>query len=175
MARTRGKRKVKAPHQVALDATPERLSKGDGFEFINPAHIDDTEQPIGRVRRFRASMLDRLHDRGKLTYAQWYAGDVYRNTYHRAAIGSSAVSSYGERSTGGECSYGLPRTESQLRARRFIRDASNQLPFEDRGFIDRFLIYDDLPRYGGRQAMRTVSQIRLSLDLMAVWMRLQTG
>ena len=157
------------PH---IDATPERLAKGDHNEFINPAEIDDTEQASTLTRRFRSSTLDRLHHNGKLTWVQWYAGDQYRNAYRRAAVELSVVASYGERTSAGEVSYGLPRTESQVRARQFWRAAREQLPFEMRGFMDRFLLHDEMPKYGGRKAMRNMTQIRNALDVLAFWMRL---
>src|SRR3546814_786447 len=138
----------------------------------NPAEIDDTEQAIGRVRRFRSATIDRLHKNGKLTWVQWYAGDVYRNTHARAALTPPVVAGYGERTSAGEISYGLARTDSQLRARKFLRECRESIPFEMRGFMDRLLIHDDLPRYGGRKAMRSLSQIRGALDKLADFMRL---
>src|SRR3546814_13181336 len=109
----------------------------------NPAEIDDTEQAIGRVRRFRSATIDRLHKNGKLTWVQWYAGDVYRNTHARAALTPPVVAGYGERTSAGEISYGLARTDSQLRARKFLRECRASIPFEMRGFMDRLLIHDD--------------------------------
>ena len=172
MARRRKKMKVAVGFVPHVDATPERLAKGDDSEWVNAAEIDDREQAINRVRRFRSSMLDRLHNNGQITWHQWYAGDQYRSAHARAAMSPSVVASYGERTTVGECSYGLARTESQVRARNFVRQCREQLPFEMRGFMDRFLIYDDLPRYGGNQYNRTVRQIRQTLDSLAHFMRL---
>src|SRR3546814_3221610 len=82
------------------------------------------------------------------------------------------VAGYGERTSAGEISYGLARTDSQLRARKFLRECRESIPFEMRGFMDRLLIHDDLPRYGGRKAMRSLSQIRGALDKLADFMRL---
>lgn len=174
MARAGRKKKVRARFQFVphVDATPERLAKGDDSEFVNAAEIDPREQAINRVRRFRSSTLDRLHRNGKLTDHQWQAGEQYRNAYHRAAMSPTVVAAYGERTTVGECSYGLARTESQVRARNFVRQCREQVPFEMRGFIDRLLIHDDLPRYGGRQAIRTLAQVRQALDSLAHFMRL---
>lgn len=174
MGRARRKRKEAPAFVPALDATLERLSKGDLSEYVNPADIDDREQAIGRVRRFRSSMLDRLHHNGKLTWVQWYAGDTYRNAHARAAITPSVVAGYGERTTSGEISYGLARTDSQLRARKFLRECRDQMPIESRGFMERFLIHDDLPRYGGRRAMQTATEIRRALDMLASAMRIST-
>lgn len=172
MSRRRSKKKALAAFVPIVDATPERLAKGDIIEWVNAAEIDPREQRINRVRRFRSSMLDRLHRNGQIDYHQWYAGDCYRNAYHRAAMSPAVVASYGERTTVGECSYGLARTETQVRARTFLRQCREQIPFDMRGFMDRFLIHDDLPRYGGNQYMRTVRQIRQTLDRLAMYMRL---
>lgn len=172
MARRRGKKKVAVAFVPHVDATPERLAKGDHSEYVNAAEIDPTEQHINRVRRFRSSTLDRLYHNDKLTWVQWYAGEQYRNAHHRAAMSPPVVASYGERTTVGECSYGLARTESQVRARNFLRQCREQIPFDMRGFMDRFLIHDDLPRYGGNQYNRTVKQIRQTLDSLALFMRI---
>ncbi len=157
------------PH---VDATPERLAKGDDSDFINPAEIDPREQPIGRVRRFRSTMLDRLHKKGQLTWPQWYAGECYRNAHARAALAPAVTAAYGERTTVGECSYGLARTEAQVRARQFVRECREQIPFDMRGFMDRLLVHDDLPRYGGRRYYRSLAQIRDTLDTLAGYMRI---
>jgi hypothetical protein len=158
--------------QAAIDATPERLAKGDLCEFINPAEIDDSEQAIGRVRRFRASMLDRLYHNGRLTWSQFYAGDQCRNAYHRAGFALNVVASYGERTSVGEISYGLARTERQIAARELYRALIAEVSKDMQGFMMRFLIRDDLPRYGGRKAMRTTTEIRKSLDRMAAYLKL---
>lgn len=155
-----------------IDATPERLAKGDHSEMVNPAEIDSAEQPIGLTRRFRSSHLDRLYRNDKLTWAQWYAGDWYRNEHHRARFGLQVVASYGERTSAGENSYGLPRTEAQLRSRRAVMDARSQWPRSMQGFMDRLLIHDDLPRYGWRQNMRTMAEIRNALDSLAGYLRI---
>lgn len=168
----RGKKKAAVAFIPHIDATPERLAKGDHSEYVNAAEIDPTEQHINRVRRFRSSTLDRLYQNDKLSWVQWYAGEQYRNAHHRAAMSPPVVASYGERTTVGECSYGLARTESQVRARAFVRQCREQLPFEMRGFMDRLLIHDDLPRYGGRKAMKSLADIRRALDILAHAMRL---
>jgi len=174
MARRRSKKKVALAFVPHVDATPERLAKGDDSEWVNAAEIDDREQAINRVRRFRSSMLDRLHNNGQITWHQWYAGDQYRNAHARAAMAPSVVAAYGERTTVGECSYGLARTESQVRARNFLRQCREQIPFDMRGFMERFLIHDDLPRYGGNQYNRKVTQIRTTLDTLAAFMRISS-
>lgn len=167
-----------------LDATDQRLNRaieesgnsGDAWEYINPAKID-SNQPIGLVRRFRASHLDRLYRRDDsrrsvLTWRQYYAGDWYRNTYHRAGITLSVVASYGERVSGGEPAYGLPRTVRQADARRLWREARQKFPRQMVGFMDRLLIHDELPRYGGASRMRALKEVADALDCLADWLKL---
>src|SRR3546814_1700657 len=92
------------------------------------------------------------------------ACDWYRNLHHRGRFGLQVVASYGERTTGGEVGYGLPRTEAQLNARRQFMEARKEWPISMQGFMDRFLIQDDMPRYGGSKAMRTIKQMQDALD-----------
>lgn len=173
MARNRNRYRktlAKAPRPANVDATPERLGKGDYSEMVNPAEIDSSEQPIGLTRRFKATHLDRLHRAERLTWAQWYAGDWYRTTHARCGFGASVTAGYGERTTGGEVSYGLARTERQAQARDLFRAARTQWPADMTGFMDRFLIHDELPRYGGREAARRIRQIGDALEVMAEWL-----
>lgn len=164
--------------QQIIDATPERLAKGDHSDFVNPAEIDSAEQPIGLTRRFKSSHLDRLHNNGKLTWVQWYAGDWYRNTHHRARFALSVVASYGDRinaaPTPTAFGYGLPQQEAQIRARTDLAKARQQWPRDMIGYMDRLLIHDELPRYGGRAAARNIAQIRNALDNLAGWLRIGT-
>ncbi|ODU22765.1 MAG: hypothetical protein ABS87_00945 [Sphingomonas sp. SCN 67-18] len=103
------KRKARQIVNAVIDATPERLAKGDASEFINPAKIDSGEQPIGRARRFRSSHLDRLYANRRLTWTQWHAGDWYRNQHARCHFALSVVASYGEQtSASGDRSHGAP-------------------------------------------------------------------
>lgn len=173
MGRIRGARKRRSSvfREPIIDATPERLAKGDPSVFINPAEIDSSEQPIGLTRQFRASHLDRLYANGKLTDHQWQAGDWYRNTHARCGFSLSVVASYGERTTGGENHYGLARTEAQVRARQQFRMARDQMPKAMVGFMDRFLIHDAMPKYGGRAAMRNLTDIRNALDALSLYLR----
>lgn len=175
MARNRAakRKRIARPFEAPIDATPERLAMCES-EFVNPAEIDSSEQPIGRVRRLtHSTMLDRLHRNEKISYHQWFAGNWYRETHQRCGIALSVVASYGERTSAGECSYGLPRSEAQLRARRLMREARAQFPQATQGFMERFLIHDGLPRYGGNQYRKTLSEIRKALDDLAYWLRVQ--
>lgn len=160
----------------AMDATPERLKKGDIAEAVNPALSDSGKHSNTLVRRFRSTHLDRLYkkdnpSKSRFTDRQYAAGDWYRNTHARCSFALSVVASYGERTSAGEPSYGLPRSEAQLRARKLWMAGRKQLPVNMVGFMDRFLVYDELPRYGGRAAMRNLEQIGYSLDLLADWLK----
>jgi hypothetical protein len=163
-----------APEVTGIDATPERFAKDDSD--VVTALIDRAGERPGKARRFRSSHLDRMHKSGTLNYYQWYAGDWYRNTHNRCQFPLSVVASYGERSGAGEYpgtfGYGLPRQEAQLRARDALRMARAQFPRDMIGFMDRLLIHDSMPRYGGRAAMRNVAQIRRALDTLAGYLQL---
>lgn len=156
-----------------LDATPERMAKGESD--VVQALIDRAGERPGNARKFRASHLDRLHKSGSINYYQWYAGDWYREKHARCQFPLSVVASYGERSGAGEYpgnfGYGLPRQEAQARAREELRKAREQFPREMIGFMDRFLIHDSMPRYGGRAAMRNLAQIRRALDTLAGYLQ----
>lgn len=155
---------------TVVDATPERLAKGDHSEFVNPATIDSSEQRIGLTRRFKSSHLDRLYANDRLTWVQWHAGDWYRTQHQRCSYALSVVASYGEQTSAGEVSYGLPRSEAQLRARSLLHKARAAMPKHMIGFMDRLLIHDELPRYGGRAAMRNIAEIGKALDRLADWL-----
>lgn len=180
MAKPRKKKRAPRPRHEpgrqpsVLDVTPERLAKGDDHDFVNPALIDP-RQPIGRVRRFRVSALDRLLRRGKIAWPLWYAGDCYRTAWHRAAIAINVVASYGEVTSRSEPSHGLPRTMAQLKARRFVRAMREQVPPDLRQLIDGLLIEDRLPAWSGRRAERQLDEVRAGLEAMARWLRLDVA
>lgn len=159
-------------------AVEEAGSHEAACDWVDPSRIDSNKPMNGLVRRFRSSHLDRMYRRDKpekslLTFRQFYAGDWYRSQYRRAGItGPSVISSYGERTSGGEPSYGLPRTAQQLDARALWREARNQFPRSIVGFMDRLLIHDELPRYAGRARMRAVDEIGFALDCLADWLKL---
>jgi hypothetical protein len=177
VGRAKGKRKERSAPQIMVtgfDATPERLAK-DESEIV-PAALDHAGERQGRARKFRAAHLDRLHRAGSLTWVQWYAGDCYRNAHHRCQFPLSVVASYGERTSAGEhpgaFGFGLPRQEAQVRARQQLAAMRGQLDRHMIGFMDRFLIHDTMPRYGGRAAMRNMAEIRNALDRLAQYLRL---
>lgn len=181
MGRHNAKRKPTKPRAIpvlavtGIDATPERLAKDPDNDIV-PAAIETAADKQGRARQFRASHLDRLHKSGNLTYLQWYAGNVYRETHARCHFALSVVASYGERSGAaehpGNFGFGLPRQEAQVRARDQMRLMRSEFPQALQGFMDRLLIHDTMPRYAGRAAMRNLAEIRKGLDALASYLRL---
>jgi hypothetical protein len=175
MARRAARKKAPPqPQYPETDATPERLAKEDS-EIVDAA-IGSANERRGKARQFRSSHLDRLHKSGALTYVQWYAGNIYRETHAKCSFALCVVASYGERTNAGEhpgsFGFGLPRQQAQLIARGKMKDMRSQWAGDMRGFMDRLLIHDSMPRYGGRAAMRNLAQIRNGLDQLASYLRL---
>jgi hypothetical protein len=169
MARGGAKRKRARVLEAVIDATPERLAKGDESIFVDPAKIDSSEQRIGYVRQFRKeTRLDQWHRRLIISQRQYAAGHEYRSLHMRAIATPRVVASYGERTTGGETDYGLARTDAQARARSRWRGAREAIPRDMIAFLDRLLIHDSLPQYRGRAQMRTFAQTRNALDALAL-------
>ena len=171
-ARQAGKARKKEPRDKAplLDATPERLAKEPDSEMM-PVRDERNKAGTVMVRRFRSTHLDRLHKNEKLTLAQWTAGDWYRNRYEEGHPPLRVTANYGEHVPGGEPDYGLARTSHQLRARDEWKRARAQWSREQQGYMDRLLLRDELPRYGGRRAMQSMTFIRNALDDLASYLR----
>ncbi|WP_148648334.1 hypothetical protein [Sphingobium cupriresistens] len=159
--------KIKIP---PMDATPERLAKEPDASMIE---VKDEKNAAGSivVRRFRSTHLDRLHKNGKLTLQQWQAGEWYRNKHDEGHPSPRVTAQYGHHVPGGEPSYGLARTEYQLRCRQDWLAARSCWTRDQQGFMDRFLVRDELPRYGGRKAMRNIAFIRDALEEMRDYLR----
>jgi hypothetical protein len=176
MPRMKRKAKPAPVHGVTgLDATPERLAKDPDNDIV-PAGIEKLGERQGRARQFRATHLDRLHRSGSLSYIQWFAGNHYRETHARCHFALSVVSPYAERTGAaehpGSFGFGLPRQEAQVRARDQMRLMRSQIPHQLQGFMDRLLIHDSMPRYGGNQKVRMLTSIRNGLDELARYLRL---
>jgi hypothetical protein len=174
MARNRGLKR-KRSHSLLptpLDATPERLAMCES-DWINPAELDSSEQPMGYTRRLKPmTRLDRWHRAQVITQRQYDAGNWYRTVYEAGSVEPRVVSSYGERTTGGENSYGLARTDRQLQARTALRQARCIFSREIVGFMDRLLLRDALPDFRGRRMMHTISEARHALDDLANYLKL---
>ena len=153
----------KMPHHP----TPERMRQDESDEY--GATIAKAGDRALLTRKFASTHLDRLYRSGKLTWLQFHAGDKYRDLYVEAGIGLRVTAKYGETNGGGEESYGMPRTMRQAYARQKLRAARDQLPKDMVGFIDRFVIHDELPRYGGRASYRSIKQIASALDAIFDW------
>lgn len=171
MGRVRKRKKFEVAEQV-VDATPERIAKGDDFEFINPALIDSSEQPNSYARRFKSTTLDRLLRNGAITGRQFDAGDWLREQYERCGFETRVTASWQEPVSGGEPSCGLARTEFQASARRLYREALDAIPTHMLGYTVRLVIHDQQPRYGGNQYYRTIRELGVALDRLATWRRI---
>jgi hypothetical protein len=156
------------------DATPERLAKEE--HALVPAAIGSAGERRGVARKFRSTHLDRLHQAGKLSYPQWYAGNVYRETHGRCGQPVRLITNYGEPVRGGThpgtFGYGLAGQESQARAREALRRMGAEWPGPMQEMMDALLVRDEMPRLSGRAAMRNMAQIREGLDVLARYLRL---
>jgi hypothetical protein len=155
-----------------MDATPERLAKGDYSEIVQ-TKVEGQSARSTPTRRFNSAKIDRLHKAGHLTWAQWYAGKWYAETAENANTAPPTVSGYGQGIGGSVTFYAfLPRNIQQLEARDKLHAARKEWPNGMQGFMERLLLRDALPIYGGRAAMRTVAEIRKGLDAMAKFLRI---
>lgn len=157
--------------QTIVEPTPERLAR-DQWDWVNPAEIDSSEQPIGRTRRVMTSRVDRLYAAGSLTWTQWHAADWYRRQHYLARFGSCVTSSYGDRVSGGDPTSGLPSTERQYKARRLWREAREAMPVQMVGFIDRLVLHDEMPSARNRAGQRMLIDLRIALDTLAIWLQM---
>lgn len=175
MGRKAGKRKPPIEQVTGIDATPERMAMEPDSEIV-PVAAEGFGRRQGKARKFKASQLDRWHRAGILSYHQWLAGDIYRETHARCQFALRVVASYGERTAAGEhpgvFGYGLPPHAAQLDARARMRKMREQWPQAIQGYMDRLLIHDTLPRYGGRRHQHAVADVRKALDTMAEYLRL---
>lgn len=160
-------REIKIP---PLDATPERLAKEPDAIMIDVAH-ETMKAATVKVRRFRSSHLDRLHKNGALSYQQWMAGEWYRNMHEEGHPAPRVTAQYGHHVPGGEPNYGLARTDHQLQCRRMWLAARSVWTRDQQGYMDRFLVRDEMPRYGGNQKMRNLKFIRNALDILSHFLR----
>ncbi|MDX3884045.1 hypothetical protein [Sphingomonas sp. MM-1] len=173
------KRARRAPAQKPIDATPERISmaepdgkNGVRFHDTVEAMIDKAGQRALITRRFADAQIDRWLKQKRLTYAQWYAADWYRNQYALAGIEGRVVAQYDITHPGAEgSSYGLPANERQLRARQRWRQGRALLPENMVDLVDRLVIHDVAPALSsGRMRDRYAARIGRALDPLADWL-----
>ncbi|WP_019517133.1 hypothetical protein [Sphingomonas sp. Mn802worker] len=160
--------------QEHVDATPERIAQADGNHEIVDAIIDKAGERAKLTRRFADSAIDRMHKRGQLTYAQWYACDWYMRLHAEAMSAPRVVAAYGDGV--GECgreSYGQPRSRHQWDARRKLREARAAIPAQMLGLFDRIIVSDDMPTFhDSRQRARFAQRIAAIADTLATWLKL---
>ena len=169
----RGRKRRPRPQAVEyMDATPERLAKGDYSEIVQ-TKVEGQSVRATPTRRFTTAKIDRLYRSNHLTWEQWYAGKWYAETAEKADTAPSSISGYGQGIGGSVTFYAfLPRNIHQLEARDKLHAARKEWPDGMQGFMERLLLRDALPIYGGRAAMRTVAEIRKGLDAMAKFLRI---
>jgi hypothetical protein len=159
---------LRLPGVRIVDATPERIAMADHSEQVNPAEIDSSEQPIGRVRRFKDSAVDRLHRRGALTYAQWYACDWYMKLHVAAFSLPRVVADYGRSHGGdGERNVGLPQSEAQLASRKLLLSARGHLPAQMVRLFEQVVVEDSMPPLGSGRAREQFAK-RIATSAQAV-------
>ena len=173
MAKGRTKRvkikRVAPPPAPAFEATPERLAQAGPHLSLVKGTIEKAGERVALVRRFSDSYIDRLLRTKKLTFAQWYAADWYREIYQLTGIEARTTANYGG-SGAGECSYGMAMTERQARARQRLRAARETFPPNMAGLIDRVVLHDMAPALqGGAQRARFAAHLGRSLQPLAEW------
>lgn len=164
MART--KRKARAAIEF-VDATPERIAKGDYSELVNPAEIDSSEQPIGLTRRFRGSRLDSLYKNGKITYRAKLAGAWFEGVCERATINQKLNVNLNSNGGGGVVFDFLPRTDAQEKAQALRAWALKEVPENMRGFLLRLCTRNELPSRHDRAGFRAVVELCKALEGLA--------
>jgi len=165
-------RPVRVPCPTGEDATPQRLAHGD-HELANGI-IDRAGERTPLVRKITPP-LDRWHRAKMIDLRQHRAGQAYSALHERCFLEPKVTAGYGERigaaANPGDFGYGLPRLSAQADARSRMRLVRGIIPAADRGMIDRFLLHDSLPRYGGKKHHQLVSSVRNCLDLLADYFR----
>lgn len=153
-----------------MDATPERIAKSEGSEFVDPATIDSSRHRIGRVRRFKDSWIDRMYRRDQLTYAQWYAAGWYRDRYTAGFSHPKVTASYGGTGSSDGVNYGQPRDARQWDARKLYRMARDRIPAQMVRLVEAVVIDDQMPPFSnGQQRDRFARRVAAALQPVAEW------
>lgn len=182
--KTKKIRKAATPPTPAFEATPERLAQAverddDGMVIaehmkLEVAKIERAGQRALLVRRFADTYVDRLLRTKKISYAQWYAADWYREVYELAGIEARVSANYGGSGVG-ECSYGMAVTERQARARQRLRGARACFPSHMVALLDRIILHDMVPALqGGVQRTRFAARLGKALQPLAEWINAPT-
>lgn len=186
MAKSRKIRKAPPPPAAAFEATPERLAQATERDDAGRSvvtHMTLVKAPIDRAgqravlaRRFADSYIDRLLRAKRLTYAQWYAADWYREVYQLCGIEARVVARYDITHAGASGSnYGMAVTERQAHARRRWRAARDVLPANMIALVDRIVLHDMVPALAnGQQRRRFAERLGRALQPLADWINAPT-
>lgn len=183
MAKTKSRKIKKAPTAptAAFEATPERLAQATDLDAQGKPVATHMTLVVGKIekagerallaRRFADSYVDRLLKARKLTYAQWYAADWYREIYQHCGIEARVVARYDITHAGASgTSYGLAVTERQVQARKRWRAAREMLPANMLALVDRIVLHDMVPALqGGVQRARFAERLGRALQPLAEW------
>ncbi|WP_209046267.1 hypothetical protein [Rhizorhabdus histidinilytica] len=165
-------RKAPAAPSAAFEATPERLAQaGNDNMSLVKAPIDRAGQRALLTRRFADSYVDRLLKAKRLTYAQWYAADWYREIYQLTGIEARVVARYDiTHASASGTNYGMAVTERQAQARMRWRAARETLPSHMLALVDRIVLHDMVPALqGGVQRARFAERLGRALQPLAEW------
>lgn len=171
MARAKTKRDTRGPLQRALDNIG--IEEAQGFlDVITPemARRGDYSAIAGGRRYYRLSHLDRLYRAKKLTHDQHEAGNWYRTQWDAGQYDSSRTADWTRMRGENVVSFTLPTRAQDARDR--WREARSIFPARMVGFMDRFLLHDDWPRfYQHRDRSSNLATLRQGLDMLATYLR----
>lgn len=173
MTRRRPSRRIaKAglPAPTGEDATPERMAHGPS-EVVQ-ADSDGQGTRAHTVRRI-IPRIELLRDAGKITPAQFAAGDWLRKTSEKAQAEPKVTMGWEASisSSGGPSLGFLPANERQMRARQMLRAAYITVDRHAPGtrtILTRVVFDDEWPRSGGRAIADCTDRIRRALDAVGL-------
>ncbi len=180
MPKAQAKQRNDAPD---IDATPQRIAHaemraqaigngGHGHMLVDVVDMSGASQrKLGKHRRFKDSRLDRLYmgHTPCITWAQWYAGDWWRNVSQDAIGSPRLVADYGQ-STGrgsGDPSP-LPLSDKAEAARARLHAARRALTLDQRIAVEDLVIETEHEPMTGRRAEARLHWWRNGLQALAV-------
>jgi hypothetical protein len=163
------------PPRPETEATNERLARAGGEHVaLVSSIIEKAGEKTVLCRKFADSYVDRLRRNGRLTYAQWYAAEWYRERYEQSGLGGRVVANYDMSGAGGggECAYGMPTSERQARARQAWRKAREFISPQLLGLVDAVVLHDTPPPFrNGQQRARHAARMASALQPLADWLQ----
>lgn len=181
MGKAKTARKLEAPD---IDATPERIAHaeyqglavgngGMGHALVDVVDMSGASgRKLGKHRRFRDSRLDRLYcgPAPCITWAQWHAGDWWRNVQQDAIGSPRLVADYGQSSGGGSPDPSpLPLSDKAEGARRKLNHAKAAISLTARQAVEDVLD-DPHSAMTGRNAMARLAWWRNGLQELASYL-----